>query len=78
LSLHFAEEEAVPTFLSHQLFWMMHDKQGRIACLAMTLGRRTIIGAFQQVDTRFIYDVKESKLFFAPESCIQDTTKVDL
>jgi hypothetical protein len=67
LLLRFAEQEAVLTLSPHQLFLMMHDKQGQIACLTMTLGHRTNIGAFQLVDTRFIYDAKESKLFFAPE-----------
>jgi hypothetical protein len=77
LSLRFAEKEAVLTLSPQQLLLMMHDKQGQIACLTMTLGHRTIFGAFQLVDARFIYDVKKSKLFFAPELCIQDTTEVD-
>ncbi|KAL6629288.1 hypothetical protein ACP70R_029053 [Stipagrostis hirtigluma subsp. patula] len=75
LSLRFSEEEAVLVISPAQLFVMMNDKQGQIACLAMTPGNRTVIGAFQQVDTRFVYDVKESKLSFAPESCIRDTTQ---
>jgi aspartyl protease family protein len=67
----------VLTLSPPQLLLMMHDKQGQIACLTLTLGHRTIIGAFQQVDTRFIYDVKKSKLFFAPELCIEETTEVN-
>ncbi|KAK3124306.1 hypothetical protein QOZ80_7BG0584720 [Eleusine coracana subsp. coracana] len=77
LSLHFAEEEAVLVFSPKQLFLMMHDRQGQIACLAMMPGHRTIIGAFQQVDTRFVYDVEGFMLSFASESCILDTTEVD-
>ncbi|TVU51801.1 hypothetical protein EJB05_03245, partial [Eragrostis curvula] len=68
LSLHFSEKEAVLEFLPQQLFLMMNDKKGQIACLAMVPGHRTIIGAFQQVDMRFVYDIKESTLSFAPES----------
>jgi hypothetical protein len=43
----------------------------------MTPGHRTIIIAFQLVGTRFIYDVNESNLFFAPELGFQDITEVD-
>uniref|UniRef100_K3ZM04 Peptidase A1 domain-containing protein n=1 Tax=Setaria italica TaxID=4555 RepID=K3ZM04_SETIT len=65
LSLHFAEEEATLVISPKQLFLMMDNKQaGQIACLAM------------QVDTRFVYDLKDNKLSFAPESCIQDTVPV--
>ncbi|RCV20842.1 hypothetical protein SETIT_4G090300v2 [Setaria italica] len=74
LSLHFSgDEEAVLVVAPEQLFLMMDDEQGRIACLAVTPGRRTVIGALQQVDTRFVFDLKDSKLSFAPESCIRDT-----
>ncbi|CAO1947632.1 unnamed protein product [Urochloa humidicola] len=77
LSLHFEEEEAVMVVSPEQLFLMMdgEEQQGRIACLAVTPGRRTVIGALQQVDTRFVFDL-ESKLSFAPESCIRDTVEV--
>ncbi|CAN6208218.1 unnamed protein product [Urochloa humidicola] len=78
LSLHFAEEEAVLVVSPEQLFLMVDDEeeQGRVACLAMKPGRRTVIGALQQVDTRFVFGLKESKLSFASESCIQDTVEV--
>ncbi|KAK3124502.1 hypothetical protein QOZ80_7BG0587500 [Eleusine coracana subsp. coracana] len=76
LSLHFAEEEATLVLSSKQLFLMMNDEHGQIACLAMTPGHRTIIGAFQQIDTRFVYDIKDSTLSFAPESCIRDSKEV--
>ncbi|KAK3126203.1 hypothetical protein QOZ80_7AG0553120 [Eleusine coracana subsp. coracana] len=75
LSLHFTEEEAVLVLSPEQLFVMMQDNQGQVACLAMTPGDRTIIGAFQQVDTRFVYDVEGSRLSFASERCILDTTE---
>jgi len=76
LSLHFPEEEAALVVSPEQLFLMADDEeQGRIACLAMKPGRRTVIGALQQVDTRFVFDLKDSKLSFASESCIQDTVQ---
>jgi aspartyl protease family protein len=50
---------------------------GQVACLAMKPGNRTVIGAFQQVDTRFVYDVEDSKLSFAPELCTLDTVQAD-
>jgi aspartyl protease family protein len=75
LSLHFSEEEAVLVFSPKQLFLMMEG--GQVACLAMKPGNRTVIGAFQQVDTRFVYDVEDSKLSFAPELCTLDTVQAD-
>nr|CAB3467506.1 unnamed protein product [Digitaria exilis] len=75
MSLHFAEEEAVLVVSPEQLFFMVDDEQVRVACLAVMPGRRTVIGALQQVDTRFIFDLKDSKLSFAPESCIQDSVE---
>ncbi|XP_062200563.1 aspartic proteinase nepenthesin-1-like [Phragmites australis] len=78
LSLHFPEENAVLVFSPEQLFLMMNDKQGQIACLAMMPGRRTVIGALQQVDTRFVYDLKNSKLSFASESCSRDTIEAEV
>ncbi|KAF8660788.1 hypothetical protein HU200_057374 [Digitaria exilis] len=76
LSFHFAEEEAVLAVSPEQLFLMMDEEHGRVACLAVMPGRRTIIGALQQVDTRFVFDIKDSKLSFAPESCIRDSVEV--
>ncbi|KAF8715963.1 hypothetical protein HU200_026929 [Digitaria exilis] len=54
LSLHFAEEEEATLVISpKQLFLMMEDERaGQITCLAMVPGRRTVIGALQQVDTQ--------------------------
>ena len=53
------------------------EEQGRIASVAMKPGRRTVIGALQQVDvdTRFVFDLKDSKLSFASESCIRTPSK---
>ncbi|RLM58548.1 hypothetical protein C2845_PM18G09010 [Panicum miliaceum] len=79
LPLHLAgeEEEATLVVSPKQLFLMVDDKRaGQVACLAMVPGGRTVIGALQQVDTRFVYDLKENKLSFAPESCVQDTVPV--
>ncbi|KAI3457546.1 hypothetical protein Pfo_014209 [Paulownia fortunei] len=42
-------------------------------CLAMFgLDNMTILGAFQQQNVRFIYDIGYQKLFFAKEDCSQD------
>ncbi|RLN00267.1 hypothetical protein C2845_PM06G28200 [Panicum miliaceum] len=80
LSLHFAVEKAALVLAPEQLFvTTADDQQGReeqIACLAMEPGRRTIIGAMQQVDTRFVFDLKDSTISFASESCKQDTAQV--
>ncbi|RLN11198.1 hypothetical protein C2845_PM09G08790 [Panicum miliaceum] len=78
LSLHFPEEAAALVVSPEQLFLMADDEEQRVACLAMKPGRRTVIGALQQVDTRFVFDLKDSKLSFASESCIQDTVEVVL
>ncbi|TVU37449.1 hypothetical protein EJB05_10764, partial [Eragrostis curvula] len=77
LSLHFSEEEAVMVLSPKQLFLMMDDKEGQIACLAMTPGHRTIIGSLQQVDMRFVYDLKDFTLFFVSESCTKDTVEIE-
>ncbi|CAL5027961.1 unnamed protein product [Urochloa decumbens] len=85
ISLHFAaaekeQEEATLVVSPAQLYLMVDDDRQagqQIACLAMVPGRRTIIGALQQVDTRFIFDLEGAKLSFAPESCIEDTVQVD-
>jgi len=38
----------------------------------MEPGRRTVIGAMQQVDTRLVFDLENSTISFAAESCTQD------
>ncbi|KAF8715966.1 hypothetical protein HU200_026932 [Digitaria exilis] len=78
LSLHFAEEEEATLVVSPEhLFLMTVDEHvGEIACLAMVPGHRTIIGALQQVDMRFVFDLKDSKILSAPELCIKDTRKL--
>ncbi|KAJ1274998.1 hypothetical protein BS78_05G103700 [Paspalum vaginatum] len=79
MSLHFAEEEARLVVSPEHLFLIMDDvykQAGQIACLAMRPGRRTVIGALQQVDTRFVFDLEGDKIFFAPESCTKETTLV--
>lgn len=35
--------------------------------------KRTIIGAWQQHNIRFIYDLKDSVIRFGPENCLQDS-----
>ncbi|TVU37436.1 hypothetical protein EJB05_10750, partial [Eragrostis curvula] len=77
LSLHFPEEKAVMVLSPEQLFLMMDDKQGQTACLAMTPGHRTVIGTLQQVDTRFVYDLKDFTLSFVSESCTEDTVQME-
>lgn len=45
---------------------------GRFFCLAMfpeDMIGLTVIGAFQQSDTRFIFDTVKQKLYFGPEDC---------
>ncbi|KAJ1253518.1 hypothetical protein BS78_K173800 [Paspalum vaginatum] len=79
MSLHFAEEEATLVVSPKHLFLIMDDmykKAGQIACLAMRPGRRTVIGALQQVDTRFVFDLEGDRISFAPESCTKETTLV--
>jgi hypothetical protein len=73
LSLCFADKEEVLTLSPQQLFLMMHDKEGKIACLTMMLGHRTINSTFQLVGTRFIYDVKESKFNSLLQNCAPRT-----
>ncbi|CAL4987690.1 unnamed protein product [Urochloa decumbens] len=78
LSLHFCGEDDATLLISpEQLFLMVDDERaGQVACLALVPGRRTVIGALQQVDTRFVFDLKDNKLSFAPESCVQNTMRV--
>ncbi|CAO2141929.1 unnamed protein product [Urochloa humidicola] len=74
LSLHFDGEDATLLVSPKQLFLIVNDERaGQVACLAVVPGRRTVIGALHQVDMRFVFDLKDNKLSFAPESCIQDT-----
>ncbi|KAF7047940.1 hypothetical protein CFC21_056790 [Triticum aestivum] len=78
LSFHFAEETARLVVKPEQLFTVVESKlHGAALCLAMSPGERTVIGALQQVDTRFVYDLKDAKLSFASEPCSQDTAGVD-
>jgi aspartyl protease family protein len=77
LSLHFPEEKAMLVLSPEQLFLTMNDGHGKISCLAMTPGHRTVVGAFQQVDTRLVYDVKDSTLSFVSESCAKDTAEME-
>ncbi|TVU37441.1 hypothetical protein EJB05_10756, partial [Eragrostis curvula] len=77
LSLHFPEEKAAMVLSPEQLFLKMDDKQGQTACLAMTPGHRTVIGTLQQVDTRFVYDLKDFTLSFVLESCTEDTVEME-
>ncbi|XP_037418984.1 aspartyl protease family protein 2-like [Triticum dicoccoides] len=78
LSFHFTEEKARPVVMPEQLFTMVEGKlHGATLCLAMSPGEWTVIGALQQVDTRFVYDLKDAKLSFVSEPCSQDTAGVD-
>ncbi|KAF8697134.1 hypothetical protein HU200_036128 [Digitaria exilis] len=75
MSFHFADEEEATLIVSpEQLFLMIDDEHvGQMTCLAIVPGRRTVIGALQQLDTHFVFDLKDSKILFAPELCIKDT-----
>lgn len=33
---------------------------------------KTVLGAWQQQNTRFVYDLDTLQLYFAPENCAQD------
>uniref|UniRef100_M8BT74 Aspartic proteinase nepenthesin-1 n=1 Tax=Aegilops tauschii TaxID=37682 RepID=M8BT74_AEGTA len=78
LSFHFAEETARLVVKPEELFTAVEGRlHGPALCFAMSPGERTVIGALQQVDTRFVYDLKDAKLSFASEPCSQDTAGVD-
>ncbi|XP_048336806.2 aspartic proteinase CDR1 [Ziziphus jujuba] len=60
-------------------FIVFNDESGKqVVCLAM-LGSKvpgvSTIGAFQQVDNRFIYDTSQSKLYFTPQDCSSSTSR---
>ncbi|XBH82398.1 hypothetical protein VPH35_071069 [Triticum aestivum] len=48
--------------------------QGQDICLTVSPNSHiTIIGAIQQLDTHFVYDLAASRVYFAPENCNTDT-----
>ncbi|XBI74907.1 hypothetical protein VPH35_068354 [Triticum aestivum] len=64
------EEGAGLVIRPQQLFVFVQ----RDICLAVVPSKHmTIIGAMQQVDTRFVYDIAAAKIHFAPERCSDDT-----
>ncbi|VAH97201.1 unnamed protein product [Triticum turgidum subsp. durum] len=65
VTLHFAEENARLVLTPQRLFIAV----GHDICLAVHSSLDiTIIGAMQQVDTRFVYDVIAGRIYFAPEN----------
>ncbi|XP_037437557.1 aspartic proteinase nepenthesin-1-like [Triticum dicoccoides] len=73
MTLHFeegGEDDGDLVIRPQQLFvFVQHD-----ICLAVVPSEHmTIIGAMQQVDTRFVYDITAGKIHFAPERCSDDT-----
>ncbi|XBI86114.1 hypothetical protein VPH35_094132 [Triticum aestivum] len=65
VTLHFAEENARLVLTPQRLFIAV----GHDICLAVHSSLDiTIIGAMQQVDTRFVYDVRARRIYFAPEN----------
>ncbi|XP_072146421.1 aspartic proteinase nepenthesin-2-like [Setaria viridis] len=70
VTLHF-EEPGVELVLRPQQMFMAVVEH---VCLAVAPGTskwaRTIIGAMQQVDTRFTFDLKEGAVYLAPEQCL--------
>ncbi|XP_037437541.1 aspartic proteinase nepenthesin-1-like [Triticum dicoccoides] len=75
VTLHFVFEEGREqdgdlVIRPQQLFVFVNQD----ICLAVVPSEHTtIIGAMQQVDTRFVYDVVAGKIHFAPERCSDDT-----
>ncbi|KAK9265549.1 hypothetical protein L1049_009307 [Liquidambar formosana] len=67
MTFHFqgADFTVEPTFV------YFFGYQERIFCVALVRGYATILGAWQQQNTRFVYDVLHA-LTFAPEDCSQD------
>ncbi|KAI4986484.1 hypothetical protein ZWY2020_019114 [Hordeum vulgare] len=65
VTLKFAEENARLVLTPQRLF----VAAGRDICLDVQPSLDfTIIGAMQQVDTRFVYDVSAGRIYFAPEN----------
>ncbi|XP_044949795.1 aspartyl protease family protein 2-like [Hordeum vulgare subsp. vulgare] len=65
VTLQFAETEARLVLPPQRLFVAV----GHDICLAVVRSYDiTIIGAMQQVDKRFVYDVRNGRIYFAPEN----------
>ncbi|KAF7045145.1 hypothetical protein CFC21_054280 [Triticum aestivum] len=65
VTLQFAEPEARLVLPPQRLFVAV----GHDICLAVVRSNDiTIIGAMQQVDKRFVYDVRDGRIYFAPEN----------
>ncbi|XBI86113.1 hypothetical protein VPH35_094131 [Triticum aestivum] len=65
VTLHFGENEARLVLPPQRLFVAV----GQDICLAVVRSYDfTIIGAMQQVDKRFVYDVRAGRIYFAPEN----------
>ncbi|XP_048546029.1 aspartyl protease family protein 2-like [Triticum urartu] len=74
VTLHF-EQDLVLT--PNKLF-VVRESPSQDICLAVSPSQDiTIIGAMQQVGTRFVYDLAASRVYFAPENCNDDTDKHD-
>ncbi|XBI74906.1 hypothetical protein VPH35_068353 [Triticum aestivum] len=73
MRLHFeeaGEEDGDLVIRPQQLFVFVQ----RDICLAVVPSEHmTIIGAMQQVDTRFVYDITAGKIHLAPKRCSDDT-----
>ncbi|XP_015883271.3 aspartic proteinase nepenthesin-2 [Ziziphus jujuba] len=50
----------------------VHNNRLRYFCVALAPAMATVVGAWQQQDTRFIYDLNMQQLQFAPEDCSRD------
>ncbi|KAF7098440.1 hypothetical protein CFC21_100182 [Triticum aestivum] len=69
VTLHFEHEQDL-VLTPNKLF----IAQEQDICLTVSPSTRiTIIGAMQQLGTRFIYDLAAGRVYFAPKNCNADT-----
>ncbi|EXB50254.1 Aspartic proteinase nepenthesin-2 [Morus notabilis] len=69
LTFHFEGAD----FLVEPKYMYFYNRRGKYFCVAlMAFPGKTIIGAWQQQNTRFVYDLNLHQLQFAPEDCAKD------
>ncbi|KAM3214675.1 hypothetical protein ACQJBY_066922 [Aegilops geniculata] len=69
VTLHFEHEQDL--VLTPNKFFITQEQDICLTVLPST--HITIIGAIQQLGTRFIYDLAAGRVYFAPENCNADT-----
>ncbi|XP_020112121.1 aspartic proteinase CDR1-like [Ananas comosus] len=70
MTLHLQGAEM--SIASKNVFYIEHEK-GLFCFAILPLDNLSILGAYQQVNTRFTYDVLHSQLAFNPEDCEHDS-----